>query len=527
MNEKIGQYWGRVIQYWNKYSKKTKITLIAAAVFMILTVGIISYNLSKTEYSTAFTNLQPNAAADIKAYLDQEKIPYKLSADGKSIGVPTAQVAEVKIAVESKGLNKGGNVGYGIFDQSGSFGTTDNQFEMQKLNAMQGELQQLINSNQAIANSKVLINIPEQGVFLSKNEEKASASVVLEVKQGYTLDQNQIDTIYNLVSHSVKNLPLDNITIADQFGQYMVPSKADGSPQGSTQVANQFQVKKQFESDMQRNIVNLLAPMYGQNKVVVNVVSTMNFDQKKTKEQLVSAPNQDEQKGLEISVQELQKSASSDGATAGGVAGSGTNDVPGYESTSNSGNSKSEENQKTVNYEVNRITNDIIRAPYVVKDLNITVAIDTKSVNGNPGKIENAELLENAMKGIVKTALADSGVEYEQADIDKKVTIIPKELQSPSSTTASNLNNYLLYGGIGLAALALIAGTVFALRRRKKNLLEEEEEYITTGQQQVEYPTIDIENVTNDNQVRKQLETLAKKKPEEFVNLLRTWLVDE
>ncbi|MCY9771629.1 LPXTG cell wall anchor domain-containing protein [Paenibacillus larvae] len=89
------------------------------------------------------------------------------------------------------------------------------------------------------------------------------------------------------------------------------------------------------------------------------------------------------------------------------------------------------------------------------------------------------------------------------------------------------MNNYLLYGGIGLAALALIAGTVFALRRRKKNLLEEEEEYITNGQQQVEYPTIDIENVTNDNQVRKQLETLAKKKPEEFVNLLRTWLVDE
>ena len=42
-----------------------------------------------------------------------------------------------------------------------------------------------------------------------------------------------------------------------------------------------------------------------------------------------------------------------------------------------------------------------------------------------------------------------------------------------------------------------------------------------------ELPTIDIENVTNDNQVRKQLETLAKKRPEDFVNLLRTWLVDE
>ena len=45
--------------------------------------------------------------------------------------------------------------------------------------------------------------------------------------------------------------------------------------------------------------------------------------------------------------------------------------------------------------------------------------------------------------------------------------------------------------------------------------------------EKAELPTIDIENVTNDNQVRKQLETLAKKRPEDFVNLLRTWLVDE
>ncbi|MNW08930.1 hypothetical protein D3C71_2058110 [compost metagenome] len=43
----------------------------------------------------------------------------------------------------------------------------------------------------------------------------------------------------------------------------------------------------------------------------------------------------------------------------------------------------------------------------------------------------------------------------------------------------------------------------------------------------VEYPTLDLDNVTNDNQARKNLETLAKRKPDEFVNLLRTWLVDE
>jgi flagellar M-ring protein FliF len=61
------------------------------------------------------------------------------------------------------------------------------------------------------------------------------------------------------------------------------------------------------------------------------------------------------------------------------------------------------------------------------------------------------------------------------------------------------------------------------MRRRRAQQLEAE----MALPAKVELPTIDIENVSNDNQVRKQLETLAKKRPEDFVNLLRTWLVDE
>ncbi|MBP1961114.1 flagellar basal-body MS-ring/collar protein FliF [Paenibacillus aceris] len=229
MNENLLQYWEKVKQYWNRYSRTTKITFIATVVLLVLTAAIISVNLSKTEYSLAFTELQPSDAAAIKGYLDTAKIPYKLSADGKSIEVPTSEVANVKLGVESQGLNKNGSLGFGAFSNSSSFGITDNEFKVKYLNAIQGELQQLINSNQAIAGSKVLISLPEEGPFLQQQEEKATASVVLQMKQGYNLDQGKIDTIYNLVSHSIKNLPVENITISDQYGQSLVSSKAGGN----------------------------------------------------------------------------------------------------------------------------------------------------------------------------------------------------------------------------------------------------------------------------------------------------------
>ena len=110
MNENLLQYWEKVKQYWNRYSRTTKITFIATVVLLILTAAIISVNLSKTEYSFAFTELQPSDAAAIKSYLDTAKIPYHLSADGKSIEVPTSEVANVKLGVESQGLNKNGSI---------------------------------------------------------------------------------------------------------------------------------------------------------------------------------------------------------------------------------------------------------------------------------------------------------------------------------------------------------------------------------------------------------------------------------
>ena len=107
----------------------------------------------------------------------------------------------------------------------------------------------------------------------------------------------------------------------------------------------------------------------------------------------------------------------------------------------------------------------------------------------------------------------------------KKVSIIAQsfvEGAGAASTSGISLGWAI---GLGLAALALIAGLGIAVvRRRNKAALAAAEESLPG---KVEYPTIDLESVQNDSQVRKQLETLAKRKPEEFVNLLRTWLVDE
>ncbi|MEB3101167.1 flagellar basal-body MS-ring/collar protein FliF [Ferviditalea candida] len=528
MNETIARYWGLTTQYWNRFEKKQKMYLISGVALLLIVIIILTYIFSRTEYVVAFTDLDSADAAAITGYLKGQGIPYKLSADGKSIGVPQTNATDVKINVESQGLMKNGSLGYGIFrDNISSLGMTDNEFNILSLDAKAGEIQQIINSMNGVVSSKVLINLAQQSVFASDQKDQSSASVVIRFKAGYRPDQHQIDTIYNLVSHSVPSLPLENITISDQNGEFSPSSLVNGGAENTATLASQqFQIKKQYEDDIRKNVKDLLGTIIGSDKVVVSVVSSLNFDKKNSTQSLVTPVNTVDQKGIEISVEKIQKSYSSDGgAAAGGVPGTGTNDIPGYPTSSNNGKSNSEENQDRVNYEVNRISNQIASSPYQVKDLTINVAVDPP-VKNNPNSLtpELQDAIKRILMNIVAASLADSGQTLTDQELGKKVLVLAHTFDGRTEPPApSLLNNPWVYGGAALALAAAFTAGFLVFRRRKQRLLEEE----TAAVPQVQFPTLDIDQVSSESQVRKQLETLAKKKPGEFVELLRTWLVEE
>jgi flagellar M-ring protein FliF len=528
VNETVLRYWNNTKQYWNQFTVKQKSIFIATIVILILAIIILSYNMSKTVYKPAFTDLQPEAASEIKTYLEEAGISYEISADGKMISVPENKAASVIVDVASQGLVDGGAGGFAIFREGGSLGSTDKEFNVKYVDALQGELRKLILQIDAVSDATVMINYPEQSLFMQDSRNQASASVVLTTKPGSKFAQAQIDTVYNLVSHSVKDLPLSNITVSDQYGKPLVASK-DGEPgnTGLGDIEEQLLIKRNYELDIKQNVTSILGTLFGPDKVIVNVTANMNFDQVKKVEQLVTAPNEAEQKGLEISLQEAAKSYTSDGSgAAGGTPGTGQQEVPNYVGQSNTGKTNSEESSQTINYEVNRITNNIVQSPYAVKDLSITVGIEPL-VPDDPNSLtaETKQYVQDALVSVVRIALADSGQQLSDDELAKRVVVIPQPFARTTADAGSKgiLSSNWLYAGLGGLAALLLALGAFALVRRKRKAREQEE--IMDMPLAVEHPSINFES--NENQVRKQLESLARKKPEDFVNLLRTWLVEE
>ncbi|MEC0123883.1 flagellar basal-body MS-ring/collar protein FliF [Paenibacillus pabuli] len=527
MNERIAQYRDKASQYWNSFSKKQKVLFISTFLFLILAAVVLTMQLSKTEYEVAFTDLNASDSAGVINYLDSSSIPYKLSADGKTISVPSTDVAIAKVNIGSQGIIQNGSLGYKSFEESSSpIGMTDKEFDVKYNNALNGEVEQLLQRMQGIQDAKVLVNMPKDNIFAGLEEQdKASASVALQFKPGYHPNQAAVDGYFNLVKTAIPNLPIENITITNTDEAELIPTARGGSGGLSTEVQENMALQKKFENDVRNNVKQFLSQIVGDENVNVLVASKLNFDKETRKENLVTPVDVDNMKGIEISVQEIQKSYTGASNPTGGVAGTGQEEVPGYPSSDAAGNSSSEETSSTKNYDVNRIVKDIVSSPYTVKDLTINVAVEPPAGETElQAPVQDA--IQNILVNIVRASLADSGTVTSDADLAKKVSVISQGFQTAAATnTGFQLSTGMMWGAGALVA-ALIAAVVILLvrRRRKQNEIEEEEIPLPVA---TEFPSITLDSVTNESQVRKQLESLAKKKPDEFVNLLRTWLADE
>ena len=181
---------------------------------------------------------------------------------------------------------------------------------------MQTELANLIKGIEGINDAKVMITIPETGIFVSDASAEASASIVLNTKPGYEFEQNQIQALYQLVSKSIPNLPTDNIVIMNQNFEYFDLNNKNNFS-GSI-FANQQEVKKEIERDIQRQVQSMLGTMIGHDKVVVSVTADIDFTQENREENLVTPVDEENMEGIAISAQKITETYTGAGNPVGG-----------------------------------------------------------------------------------------------------------------------------------------------------------------------------------------------------------------
>jgi flagellar M-ring protein FliF len=404
---------------------------------------------------------------------------------------------------------------------------TDNEFNIIKLEATQTEISNLIKETDGVEDAKVMISLPEKSIWVNEEGQLASASIVLKTSPGYKFQDEQIKALYHLVSKSVPSLPTDNIVIMNQNFEYFdLENQKNNS--NTTNFADQLAIKKQIERDVQRQVQQMLGTMMGQDKVVVSVTADIDFKQENREENLVEPVDKENMKGLAVSVERITETFTGD-KPSGGSVGTGETDIPGYDTEqSTSGNGDYEKIEERINNEVNKIRKQIVESPYKVRDLGIQVMVEPPNPEkANSMSAKTVNDIKNILGTVVRTSIAknDDGIELTDEEVASKVYVSVQpfkgkiEFEENNGPLSLPVWAYIL---IGVLVLALIIIIIVMYRRSKAKQYEIRELEASSIAEMI--PDITEEQNSDLNTRKKQLEKLAKDKPEDFAKLLRTWI---
>ncbi len=361
--------------------KKISLALTAAGA-----VGFFAYLMlwaGRPDFQPLYSELSLEDAAGIVERLKTEKIPFELSAGGKTIRVPAERIQETRLSMASQGLPQGTAVGFEIFDNT-KLGLTEFAQNVNFQRALQGELARTINRFEEVESSRVHLVLAKKTLFLD-NEQPASASVTLRLRPGRQLSKSQVQAIVHLVSSSIAGLAPQNVTLVDNYGS-MLAGQKDAS-QGGSGSADQLEFQGQVERGLEGRIKSMLETVLGPGKAVARVSCAIDFTRQEKTEEIYD-PN-----GKVVRSEKLMSEASSPMAgAASGIPGVASNlgETPAPATASGNSGPFFQKQDRTMNYEIAKVTSRKVMPAGGVTKLSVAVMVDGtyQGVTGADGKAE-------------------------------------------------------------------------------------------------------------------------------------------
>ena len=229
----------------------------------------------RADYVPVFAGLDAKATSDASDLLRSAQIPFRIDPGNGALAVPTDQLGAAKMALATAGLPASNATGFESMQGDQGFGTSQFIENARYQHALEIELARTIANLRPVREARVHLALPRPSAFTRQND-PASASVVLQLQSGSALEQGQVDAIVHLVASSIPGLPPTGVTVVDQSGRML--SNADPDSEEAVG-AKQFEQQRRQESVYVQRIQQLLEPMTGRGRVSTQVSVDMDFAQ--------------------------------------------------------------------------------------------------------------------------------------------------------------------------------------------------------------------------------------------------------
>ncbi|AVZ79607.1 flagellar basal body M-ring protein FliF [Zoogloeaceae bacteirum Par-f-2] len=408
----------QIIDNIRALDQKQKLAGAAAlALAIALVVGVLLWQ-REPAYAVLFSNFDERDGGAIVTALQQQNVPYRLSPTGNAILVPAERVHDVRLRLAAEGLPKGGLVGFEVMETQ-KLGISQFHEQVNYQRALEGELSRTIQSIASVASARVHLAIPKQTAFLRDNQ-KPTASVMINLRPGRVLDETQIAGIVHLVASSVPRMAQSDVSIIDQTGT-LLTRKPNALDRPGLE-PKQLDYVAEVEAAYIRRIENILLPILGKGNFSAQVTADIDFNQvEQTAETYKPNPSPDQA----IRSQQINESRNAD-AGPQGVPGALTNQPP-VPATApittppvgNDGANAAAINSTrsaVTNYELDRTIQHVRQAMGQVKRLSVAVVLNNRTRTNQAGETESVPFTEQEIAQITSLVREAMGYNQERGD---------------------------------------------------------------------------------------------------------------
>ena len=381
-----------------RLSKSQKIKLALGA-FGVLALAVALFFMGQQpDWKVLYNNLGDKDGGAIVSQLTTMNVPYKYAEGGGAIMVPSDKVHDTRLRLASLGLPKGTVNGFELMEAN-RFGMTQFQERLTFQRGLEGELTRSIQSLSSVQAARVHLALPAQNGFF-REQQKPSASVLLTLHAGRTLDKSQIAGIVHLVASSVPEMNPKAVSVVDDAGS-LLSATPDGLAQGAD--IQKLQYVQQVEQLYTRRILDMIEPLVGVGNVKAQVSADIDFSlAESTSEQ--HRPNQGGEAGSVRSQQSIEdgrnpvaQPAGVPGATSNQPPATGTAPINGQAAAlgvaSNGDKPGSLRKESVVNYEVDKTVRTVREASGTIKRLTAAVVVNHRSTtDAKTGKAGSAPI---------------------------------------------------------------------------------------------------------------------------------------
>jgi flagellar M-ring protein FliF len=442
---------GRVSAALAGFTAGQRVMIGLAIVGLIVGGVLFMHSESKPSYQPLFTNLQASDSGAVTAQLTTAKIPYQLADGGATVLVPAADVDQERVALAEQGLPDSGTVGFSNLEKSG---ITTSEFvqQVEYQQALEGQLEQTIESIQGVQSAQVNLVVPQQSDFAIGNQPATTASILVDLTPGTTLSSGQVEAIVHLTASATPSLSASNVTVVDNHGDVL--SSPGGAISGSG--SSDSQQTTAYDSQLSTSIESLLDKVVGVGNSAVQVHALLNFNQQST----TTKGLQTNAKGQPITAQ-TGSTTSNETYTGSGTPPSGVlGATQPATTTSGSGNYNTTSNQVT--NAVGQVTQTVKQAPGQVVKTSVAVLLNSGSSKVSSSKV----------KSLVFAAAGLSTANGDQLVVTSLPFAKPNSAQATAlaaTTSAANKRQFIDHAAeVGGLVLLIVGMLFFALRAARR-----------------------------------------------------------